>query len=77
MATISRLLQIIRLFRRISSLLQGSFAKGTFNLKEPTNRSHPISGKRVLLLSLESFYRFMVWDSGARGPSFLIWSGYD
>ena len=27
---------------RISSLLQGSFAKETYNFKEPTNRSHPI-----------------------------------
>jgi len=41
-ATISRLLKIIGLFCRISSLLQGSFAKETYNLKEPTNRSHPI-----------------------------------
>jgi len=41
-ATISRLLKIIGLFCRISSLLQGSFAKKTYNFKEPTNRSHPI-----------------------------------
>jgi len=41
-ATISRLLKIIGLFCRISSLLQGSFATETYNLKEPTNRSHPI-----------------------------------
>jgi len=41
-ATISRLLQIIGLFCRISSLLQGFFAKETYNLKEPSNRSHPI-----------------------------------
>jgi len=41
-ATISRLLKIIRLFCRIPSLLQGSFAKETYNFKEPTNRSHPI-----------------------------------
>ena len=41
-ATISRLLKIIGLFFRISSLLQGSFAKETYNFKEPTNRSHPI-----------------------------------
>ena len=41
-ATISRLLKIIGLFCRISSLLQGSFAKETCNLKEPTNRSHHI-----------------------------------
>jgi len=36
-ATISRLLKIIGLFCRISSLLQGSFAKQTYNFKEPTN----------------------------------------
>ena len=41
-ATISRLLKIIGLFCRIASLLQGSFAKETYNFKEPTNRSHPI-----------------------------------
>jgi len=42
-ATISRVLKIIGLFCRISSLLQGSFATETCNFKEPTNRSHPIS----------------------------------
>jgi len=42
LATISRLLKIIGLFYRISSVLWGSFAKETYNLKEPTNRSHPI-----------------------------------
>ena len=41
-ATVSRLLQIVRLFCRISSLLTGSFEKETYNFKEPTNRSHPI-----------------------------------
>jgi len=41
-ATISRLLKIICLFCRIKSLLQGSFTKETYNLKEPTNRSHPL-----------------------------------
>jgi len=41
-ATISRLLKIIGLFCRIKSLLQGAFAKETYNFKEPTNRSHPI-----------------------------------
>jgi len=42
LATTSRLLKIIGLFYRISSLLQGSFAKETCNFQEPTNRSHPI-----------------------------------
>jgi len=46
-ATISRLLKITGLFCRISSLLQGSFAKETYNFKEPTNRSHPIHVERV------------------------------
>jgi len=32
-----RLLKIISLFCRIQSLLQGSFAEETYNLKEPTN----------------------------------------
>jgi len=41
-ATISRLLKIIGFFCRISSLLQGSFAKETYHFREPTNRSHPI-----------------------------------
>ena len=30
------------IFCRISSLLQGSFAKESYHFKEPTNRSHPI-----------------------------------
>jgi len=42
-ATISRLLKIIGLFCRVSSLLWDSFAKETYNFKEPTNRSHPIA----------------------------------
>jgi len=42
-ATISRLLKIIGLFGRISSLLQSSCAKETYNFKEPTICSHPIA----------------------------------
>ena len=41
-ATIAKLLKIIGLFCKISSLLWGSFAKETCNFKEPTNRSHTI-----------------------------------
>ena len=41
-AAIFRPLKIIGLFCRISSLLQGSFAKKTYNFKEPTTCSHPI-----------------------------------
>ena len=43
MATISRLLKITGLFCRIPSLLYVSFAKETYDFKEPTNRSHPIT----------------------------------
>ena len=43
MATIRRLLKSVGLFCRISSVLQGSFAKETYHFKEPTNRSHPIA----------------------------------
>jgi len=42
-ALISRLLKIIGLFCRISSVLLGSFAKETCVFKEPTNCSHPIT----------------------------------
>jgi len=44
-ATVSRIdkiIIIISLFCRILSLLLGSFAKETYDFKEPTNRSHPI-----------------------------------
>jgi len=49
-ATISRLLKITGLLRRISILLWGSFAKETYNFKEPTNRSHPILNLLLTLL---------------------------
>jgi len=42
-ATVSRLLKNTGLFCRISSLLLGSFAKETYNFKEPSNHSHPIT----------------------------------
>jgi len=41
-ATVSRIDKIIGLFCRISSLLQASFAKETYNFIDPTNQSHPI-----------------------------------
>ena len=41
-AMISRLLEILGLFCRISSLLKGSFAKKAYDFKAPTHRSHPI-----------------------------------
>jgi len=42
LATISKLLKSIGLFGEYRSLLWVSFAKETYNFKEPTNRSHPI-----------------------------------
>ena len=42
MATISRLLKIIRSFRKRALLKRPYSAKETYNLKEPTDRSHPI-----------------------------------
>jgi len=42
-ATISRLLKIVGLFCRISSVLYGSFAKETYHFREPTDGSHPIA----------------------------------
>ena len=44
-ATVSRIEKIIGLFCRISSLLQGSFAKETYDFIDPTNRSHPIAAE--------------------------------
>ena len=54
MPSISRLLKIICLFCRISSLLWGSFAKETYNFKEPTSRSHPISRNLIAPIKLDS-----------------------
>ena len=41
-ATISRLLQIIGLFRKRALYKRRYSAKETYHFKEPTNRSHPI-----------------------------------
>jgi len=41
-ATVCRIDKVTGLFCRISSLLQGSFAKETYDLIDPTNQSHPI-----------------------------------
>jgi len=60
-ATISRLLKMIRLFCRLSSLLWGSFAKETYDYKEPTSGSHPI----VVSLSLQRGYYSGVAESVA------------
>ena len=37
--------EAIGLFCRILSLLQVSFAKETYNLIDPTNQSHPMTGE--------------------------------
>ena len=55
-ATISRLLKMIGLFYRISSLLQGPFAKETCNFKEPTHRSHPKIRYNGILFKGHSLY---------------------
>jgi len=62
-ATISRLLEIVSIFCRIQSLLQGSFAKVTCNFKEPTNRSHPISTcqKRLIHSHIYEWVRSISW----------------
>jgi len=52
-ATVSRLLKMIGLFCRISSLLWGSLAKETYHFKEPTNRSHPICATGLMHIQLQ------------------------
>ena len=69
---ISRLLKIIGLFCRIQSLLYVSFAKENYNLKEPTNRSHPITSKTGIsslyiqvyrqMVAITCLHRIMMWD---------------
>ena len=44
---------MISLFCRMSSLLQGSFAKETYDFKEPANRSHPICGLAEMCVWLQ------------------------
>jgi len=58
-ATISRLLKIIRLLGRVPSLLLGSCAKETYNFKEPTNRSHPIMHPCTFPFAAEDRYIFV------------------
>jgi len=62
-ATLSRLLEIIGLFCRISSLSQGSFAKETYNFKEPTNRRHPIHAIRSVM-SFDVKQMYMILQGG-------------
>ena len=49
-AVVSRIDKIIGLFCRIWFLLYVSFAKETYNLIDPTDRSHPISLLPVFLV---------------------------
>jgi len=46
-ATDSRIDQIIGLFCKIMSLLQGSFTKETYDFIDPTDQSHPIGSSTV------------------------------
>jgi len=64
LATVSRLLKFSGLFCRMSSVLWGSFAKGTYNFKEPTNCSHPICVKA----------RSEVWSVGSLSSD--VWYDY-
>ena len=54
MATISRLLKIIGLFGKIALLKRRYSAKETYNLKKPTNRSHPIATVGLLVKQVEN-----------------------
>ena len=54
-----RLLKIIGLFCRIQFLLLGSFAKATYNLKEPTIQSHPIAVSKECELVCVLDYLFL------------------
>ena len=56
---------MISLFCRIASLLQGSFAKETYNLIDPTNRSHPIQSSGVVD-SGEKVVALVEYDSTSR-----------
>ena len=64
-ASMSRLLQIIGLFCRTESLLQGSFTKETSNFQEPTNRSDSI-GSTSPKTFLHSLVDFKVLSHGWR-----------
>jgi len=74
-ATMNRLLQIISLFCRISSVWQGSFAKETYNFKEPTNRSHPIVPFFVWSLVVRNFFSMQTSHVKRRTNRFLESSG--
>jgi len=72
-ATISRLLEIIRLFCRIPSLVCGSFAKETYDFKEPPNRSHPIPS----LILFQKKVKSLVALEKSQESYPRVWDGYD
>ena len=57
-ASISRLLKIIRLFCKRALQKRQYSAKETYNFKEPTNRSHPILNLLVQFTTELTFERF-------------------
>ena len=60
LARVSRIDKIIGLFCRISFLLWGSFAKETYNLIDPTDRSHRIVSYSMRWLRLVGALKFQV-----------------
>jgi len=71
-ATISRLLKIIGLLCRISSLLWGSFAKRTCNFKEPTTRSQPLG---AWLCNILYFMHTHILSPYIPADESSVWSG--
>jgi len=55
-ASISRLLKIIRLFCKRDLQKRLYSAEETYNFKEPTNRSHPIRKRRILSTSDTTYF---------------------
>ena len=60
-ATVSRIDKIIGLFCRTASLLQGSFAKETYNFIDPINRSHSVHVSCAYCGLLQKLYMWMIW----------------
>jgi len=67
-ATISRLLKTIGLFWKRALQKRLYSAKETCNFKEPTNRSHPICGHLMLLVSL---HKKLLQKSSSFAGSFI------
>jgi len=60
------------LFCRILSLSQGSFAKETYNLIDPTNQSHPIPALgRFIHIAAAKIFTCVTWLTRTRHDSFL------